>query len=98
MKKSMWEAGATVMAFAALALSACGPQAPVGKAQKLFGMTEATSPDGNIKLTFGITEGDSVPTFSDQIRAFYRQILGEEPTDEEMKILESAAREAGVED
>lgn len=43
-------------------------------------------------------EGDSVPTFSDQIRAFYRQILGEEPTDEEMKILESAAREAGVED
>ena len=37
-------------------------------------------------------------TFSDQIRAFYRQILGEEPTDEEMKILESAAWEAGVED
>ena len=64
MKKSMWEAGATVMAFAALALSACGPQAPVGKAQKLFGMTEATSPDGNIKLTFGITEGDSVPTYA----------------------------------
>ena len=47
----------------------------------------------------GINPDDgSAPAFSDQIRAFYRQILGADPTDEEMKILESAAREAGVED
>lgn len=63
-KTRLCEAGAIGMAFAALALSACAPQAAQQKAVKLFGETAATSPDGNIKLTFGLTEGDSVPTYA----------------------------------
>ncbi|MGN0029385.1 MAG: glycoside hydrolase family 97 protein [Marinilabiliaceae bacterium] len=63
-KSRLYEAGAIGMAFAALALSACAPQQARQKAVKLFSETTATSPDGNIKLTFGITEGDSVPTYA----------------------------------
>lgn len=58
------EAGAAALAFAVLALSSCAPQEAQQRSAKLFGETTATSPDGNIKLTFGITEGDSVPTYA----------------------------------
>ncbi len=63
-KKNWWEAGAAAMAFAALALSACAPQKAAEKSPALFGMSKVASPDGNIELTFGITEGDSIPTYS----------------------------------
>lgn len=36
-------------------------------------------------------------SFEEQMRDFYKRILGQDPSDEEMKILGSVAREAGIE-
>ncbi len=64
-KKNWWEAGAAAMAFATLALSACAPQQKAAESgASLFGISKVASPDGNIALTFGITDGDSIPTYS----------------------------------
>ena len=64
-KKNWWEAGAAAVAFATLALSACAPQQKAAESgASLFGLSKLASPDGNIALTFGITEGDSIPTYS----------------------------------
>ena len=63
-KKRMMEAGSIAAAFAALALSACAPQQPKEAWPALFGQSSVKSPDGNIELSFGVAEGDSVPYYS----------------------------------